>query len=174
MKRRIVLLLASTVPLFAACLQDIPDDIPCYGDGECPTNYFCGGVRCVSSDGNTPPELVFLGVRKDKSSPRETSITLEPKGYQSFYAAFANTGTLASAYPEISFEAEACLRLSPKIGSNLVGILRQNDETEQSIDIFPDPNCPSPATIKVTMKSQGVADEVPRIFDDEFTITLTP
>jgi hypothetical protein len=159
-----------------ACNQSIPSDIPCRSDSECPTEFFCGGGGFCTPNATPgaisgPEKLAFLGVSTGNSSALVKSVSVPSKGLSSIGVTITNVGGAESAYPSVTFVAASCLHIDANLASNLLGIIQPKGVAKGSVLVNPDPGCPSPVRVAITMSSRKPGQEA-RVSADAFEVVL--
>jgi hypothetical protein len=159
-----------------ACNQSIPSDIPCRSDSECPTAFFCGGGGFCTPNATPgaisgPEKLAFLGVSTGKVTMLSKTVEASRKGNTAIGVTITNVGGAESSYPSVTFVAASCLHIDSSLASNLLGIIQPKGIATGSVYVNPDPGCPSPVRVAITMSSRKPGQEA-RVSTDGFEVSL--
>ena len=153
--------------LLSACFQGVPETIPCTGDDECPTGYYCGGLVCFSLEKGSPEFLELGGVALSEAGPYGPSITLPKTQFAQFRVQVKNSGGSNAYKVKLTHDAPACFGLETFSETSNV-----EAATTASMVVRltgkPSTPCP-PVDVKVTFTSTvAVSGAQPRVFTGVF------
>lgn len=153
--------------LGAGCFQGVPENIPCTGDDECPTGYYCGGLWCSSLEKGSPEVLELGGVALSEAGPYGPSLVLPKNQYAQFRVQVKNTGGTDAYKVRLTHDAPACFGLETYSDASMV---KAGGSDSMVVRLTGKPTSPCPAVdVKVTFTSTvAVSGAKPRVFTGVF------